>query len=288
MENKQAKKNHGKGVENSSQIKKMKKWALKYYQGLNMELIGGVSAVFFLVVSCLLTFSQLETNTKHPAAVRLSDRAAAVTPPGEPIHITYKDGNKGNKAAASTQRRNISAASVLVEPRFRAAAGDSKLAAAGREKIRYGRKALSLNARPPSVRGVAVKRLRNSVVIAEYRQPLFKQHYRTNNAPKPDIDKAGQNSTKAATGRDKSYSSDSQSVEMDGGSGINKVLRQREKFLVMRVARLTRDIKSGYADRWWNSVVARNPQRARYATEAPRILLEKYQRELTALRAQAG
>lgn len=287
MENKRAKKNHGKGVENSSQIKNMKKWALKYYQGLNMELIGGASAVFFLVVSCLLTFSQLETNTKHLAAVRVRNRAAAVTPLGKPIHIIYKDGNKGNKAAASTQRQNISAASVLAEPRF-GAAGDSKLAAAGREKTRYGRKAVLSSARRPSVRGVAVKRLRNPEVIAEYRQPLFKQYYRTNNAPKPDINKAGQDLAKAATGRDESYSSDKQSVGVGGDSGTNKVLRQREKFLVMRVARLTRDIKSGYADRWWNSVVARDPQRARYATEAPRILLEKYQRELTALRAQAG
>ncbi|MFW8602232.1 hypothetical protein ACOHYD_12230 [Desulfobacterota bacterium M19] len=289
MENRQAKKNHGKGVENSSQIKKR---ALKYYQGLNMELIGGVSAVFFLVVSCLLTFSQLETSPKHPAAIRLSDREATLSS-GKSSHITYKSANmRGDKATALVQRHDTSAASVLVESRSMTAAVNSELAAAGGgKKMRYGRTAVLASARRASLRGVAVKKLKNSEVVAEYRQPFFKQHYRTNSAPKPDIDKTGQNLAKAATGQDgvdESYASDKQSLDAGGGPVSSEVLRQREKFLVMRVARLTRDIQSGYADRWWNSVVTRDPQRAKYATEAPRVLLEKYQRELTALRAEAG
>ncbi len=280
MKNRQAKKNHGKDLENSSQVQKR---ALKYYQDLNMELIGGVSAVFFLVVSCLLTFSQLGTNTKPPAAARLSDRAAALAPFGRPIHIIHKESSnkEGNKVAALVQRQNISPVSV-VEPHFRAAGGG--------EKRQKERKTVLSSARRPAVRGVSLQRLRNTEVVADYRQPFFKQHYRTNNVSKPDIDKAGQNLAKGATGRgmDEGYSADNQSLDVSGGPGTNKVLLRREKFLVMRVARLTRDIQSGYADRWWNSVVARNPQRAKYATEAPRVLLEKYQRELTALRAKAG
>jgi len=109
--------------------------------------------------------------------------------------------------------------------------------------------------------------------------------------PGPDFDKAWQDEGKAAAAGQGDGLTGSYAVEDGGSDGQGNedtlAVQQREQFLSMRIAGLTRDIDSGYFGRWLKSVVARDPERAKHVDD-PRILLQKYQQELAALQDQSG
>ncbi len=278
----------------------MKQRLQKIYQRTNMDVVGGVGGIFFLVMSYLLAPPSLQQagligtvnkdiDQASMQSVEAGEKSVVATHSGTvrraDDHKTFNIKNNPGDLIASATGRQIP---IPAKQRFVRIAGHSGSGLKGAGSSR-GTQIASLISSPSITSGIVAKTANKADVIVGFRRGGGAGRHSggqfSNDVKEADSDKTWQDEEKTVAVYHDDSLIDTSSVEATGQDGQvaeDLAVQQREKFLLMRIARLSRDIESGSFDRWLDSVAARNPEKARHVMD-PRVLLQQYQQELDKL-----